>query len=55
MLASACDTCPLQVLLPALQKLVELPEWSMWVKSLDANFPYPKDQQDGFIEQHRCE
>jgi len=50
--------CPvhehLQMLLPALQQLVDLPEWAMWVESLEATMPYPQDKQDTVLQQFRC-
>lgn len=42
------------MLLPALQQLVELPEWGQWVAALEANYPFPADAQDRFIQQHTC-
>ena len=43
----------LQVLLPALQKLVDLPEWRQWRRSLLATFPFPQDRVDTFTQQFR--
>jgi hypothetical protein len=40
-----------QVLLPALQKLVELPEWHKWLTSLQLVYPHPPEQATEFVEQ----
>ncbi|KAF5832298.1 hypothetical protein DUNSADRAFT_11835 [Dunaliella salina] len=42
-----------KMLLPALQHLVDLPEWELWVKSLEASLPFPQDQQELVLEQYR--
>ncbi|KAL6749842.1 hypothetical protein V8C86DRAFT_2832298 [Haematococcus lacustris] len=42
-----------QVLLPALQKLVELPDWAVWSQGLALTYPSPQDQIDTFLQAHR--
>jgi hypothetical protein len=38
------------VLLPALQKLVELPEWHKWLASMQLVYPHPPEQAAEFEE-----
>jgi hypothetical protein len=41
------------VLLPALQRLVELPDWDAWTELLLAFYPWPQASQQRFLGQIR--
>jgi hypothetical protein len=40
--ACASASSRVQVLAPALQQLVELPDWGSWLESLKASYPFPE-------------
>lgn len=41
------------MLAPALQKLVELPDWAIWTRSLLITYPFPEDAAKLFEEQSK--
>ncbi|KAG2491256.1 hypothetical protein HYH03_010463 [Edaphochlamys debaryana] len=43
-----------EVLLPALQGLVELDEWRQWRESLRGCYPFPQEALDGFLGAYRA-
>jgi hypothetical protein len=44
LIVRACPAAP-QALLPALQKLVDLPEWAVWRAALGRLYPYPPEAE----------
>ena len=43
----------LQLLTEAVQQLLELPDWTEWVDGLRSWLPYPQEDVDALLLQHR--